>query len=161
MTLSSDLLGIQSYLPPHPNSAQRQHCSLLPCSFCVHTGSRQLISSALRMLPRLNQWENSRSRWPTGPAIWPPHTSKACLLPPSLRSVCRHQGRPALVHFPGCSLRLECSFPDASLPRFLTFLQSLLKCHLTPTFKGQPPSTQAFAFPLLALFSHVALITVQ
>ena len=62
---------------------------------------------------------------------------------------------------PGCSLRLECSFPDASLPRFLTFLQSLLKCHLTPTFKGQPPSTQVFAFPLLALFSHVALITVQ
>ena len=121
----SDLFGIQSRLPPHPHSAQRQHCPSLPCSFCVHTGSRQLISSALRVPPRLNQWENSRPRGPTGPATWPSLASRAHLLSPSLRSVCGHQGKtcpgafprlfsPARMFFPRCEPALLSDLPLVS-----------------------------------------------
>ena len=117
--------------------------------------------------PCLNQRENS------SPPVAPAPTPRCGLTsPPSLISWphCCHsllahssdaEESPALIRCPGRSLRLECCSPDTSLARFLTFLRSLLKCYLTPTFKGQPPSPQALSVPLLALFSHMALNTTQ
>ena len=64
-----------------------------------------------------------------GPAIWPPLTRRLVSYHPPLAQSVDTKERPALMHPRRCSLQLECSFPDMSLPRFLTF-RSLLKCHL-------------------------------